>query len=1303
MSIVFSVNGKRHELSEKEVDPRKTLAEFLRYDLSLTGTKVSCAEGGCGACTVTIEKADNSVHSVNACLFPVPNLDGVAVTTVEGLGGKDGANLHPVQDRIAKFNGLQCGFCTPGMVSNTYSALKEHGDDLSPEQVESLFDGNLCRCTGYRPLLDAAKSLCSNNDIEDLLTGGKAPCGAYNHEEHDPKFPDFLKEYKPCEKTFETVSEDGATRWVRPSSLEEAMKVLEGAKGTEIVRPVFANTGAAIYKDTALSHSSNGLREVIVSLQGVKSLHAIEATNEGLRIGACATLRSFEKALRANNDKTNGVFGRMASHIARIGNRHVRAAGSLVGNLTLCKKHAFWSDAAVVCMAAEAKVQLVTGSALKRETVTLPEFFASNSFTSPEQIVESVFIPFPAAGAVWRSYKISMRPQNAHALANCAFKVVVEGDKITNAQLVFGCLSDEPNAAAHAVLATKTADAIVGKSPSHPDTLKAAIGALKEEVQPRGHEHVEYRAQLHSGFLFKLFRALNGDKVAEEEEAAFSTRPATKSSQKFTIMDPIQDAPVHEAIPKLSGPSLASGNAKFGDDFPTPYNCLFASLVQSTEARALIKSVDASEALKLKGVHSFVTAKDIKGKNNCSPMGQDHPVFAEGKVQYYGQPIGMILASSTRLAFDAAKLVKVEYDTEGKKPVLTIEQSIAEGMVTPVVATTKNKEGTEVGEALEKSAKVTSGVVYLGSQLHFYMEGMNTTVIPDEDESFVVQVGNQWPGANVGGVGMALGVAANKVRVIHRRSGGGFGGRLTHPIQFAAAAAVGAQASGRPVRIVADRDRDSLMCGGREECRVAYKVGYEETGKITALKVDCHQNSGWTVGLSWFCNGIVPASMNECYNIPSFEYNSTLVLSNKGTRTAVRGPGEIPASYSMETILEKIAHELGKDVHEVRKLNLYPKEGAEKFILPNGSPLVDYTVPDMWDKLEKKTDFEARKAAVDEYNKTHKWTKRGLTTMPMRYGVNVFAKGSLVNIYEDGSIIIFHGCADIGQGCSVKIAQAVASVLNKLAPVDLSLIRFGDMDTFVIPNETFTGGSTGSEGAAAAAMKAAKTLRDNLTPVLEKLQQKKKDEKKEGEEAQVTWKELCGAANASFPFQTTLSAVGHFGLPEDGLAYQNFGVGYAEVELDVLTGQVRCTHSSILYDCGESLNPAIDIGQAEGAYIMGLGYCLRETCKYDPDNGKLLNVSTWEYKPSFAGDVPEKFDIEFLHNPNFKKGILSSKSSGEPPLVLSGSVLLAVRQCIREVRKDNGNTDWFDLEVPATPDQVRKLCGVSADAFAQAL
>jgi xanthine dehydrogenase molybdopterin-binding subunit B len=295
----------------------------------------------------------------------------------------------------------------------------------------------------------------------------------------------------------------------------------------------------------------------------------------------------------------------------------------------------------------------------------------------------------------------------------------------------------------------------------------------------------------------------------------------------------------------------------------------------------------------------------------------------------------------------------------------------------------------------------------------------------------------------------------------------------------------------------------------------------------------------------------------------------------------------------------------------------------------------------------------------------------------------------------------------MGQGLNTKALQVAATTLGSVlgGPIDLSKIRFADPGTSVIPNDNSgTGGSTGSESVVAAVGQACQLLADKLKNVLETIvketeEKAKKEaaEAKEGKTPQpeegkgafkVTWENLCKKADDT---KVLLSSQARWGLEGGCIAYHNYGAGFSEVEVDVLTGEVNIVKSELVYDCGKSLNPAIDIGQVEGAFVFGIGHMLCEREVFDPD-GRLVAEGTWIYKPPGVKGIPQEFNVELLQNEDFTRGVLSSKSSGEPPLVLSTSVAMAVREAIFAARKDQGNNDWFRLDLPLTPDVIQEAC-----------
>jgi len=431
-----------------------------------------------------------------------------------------------------------------------------------------------------------------------------------------------------------------------------------------------------------------------------------------------------------------------------------------------------------------------------------------------------------------------------------------------------------------------------------------------------------------------------------------------------------------------------------------------------------------------------------------------------------------------------------------------------------------------------------------------------------------------------------------------------------------------------------------------------------------------------------------------------------VAFTNLPTRTAVRAPGEIQGSFMVETIIEHVSALSGVPSQLIRERTLFSDDEKKKDLLFTASktPITHYTVPKMWAELKSKAQIEARFKEVDQFNAQNRWKKRGLAMTPVRYSVHVFQKNALVNVYTDGSVLITQGGSEMGQGLFVKVQQVASAHFGQLLgkPLPLDLIRFSDTDTSVVPNAIFTGGSTGSEAVCVAVMRCIQTLNERLKPVLEKLE-KKRNEKKE--EKELTWQDLIKAARAeTIDLSAEAQYAGRFagGEEADDLSYDNFAVGASEVEVDILTGEVNILRADIMYDCGKSLNPCVDIGQAEGAFMMGVGCMLREKVvfqKEGKDKGKLVTDGTWKYKITAFKDVPKVFNVSFHENPNFTKGILSSKSSGEPPLVLAVTVLLGVRYAVRSARADAGLPQWFVLDSPATPEDIVRAAGVEPSQF----
>eukprot|EP00013_Stygamoeba_regulata_P024409 CAMPEP_0177646408 /NCGR_PEP_ID=MMETSP0447-20121125/9759_1 /TAXON_ID=0 /ORGANISM="Stygamoeba regulata, Strain BSH-02190019" /LENGTH=1301 /DNA_ID=CAMNT_0019148941 /DNA_START=93 /DNA_END=3998 /DNA_ORIENTATION=+ len=1286
-SIVFAINGEKHTLSGANWQPGMTLNEYIRRYTPYKGTKLSCGEGGCGACAVTLSRTvddKEELITVNSCLRPLASVDGWSVTTTEGLCQPNG-DLHPVQQRIADFHGSQCGFCTPGMVMTTYAALRQH-PEIKKACMEKQFDGNLCRCTGYRPILDAAKSFAVDVDIEEIA--GR-PCfpkpGPYDPE-LDPRVPKFLQTADSSSEV--RFSANGVT-WVRPVNLAGALKALSES---ESARAVAGNTSVGIYKEQEAA-------QLRVDIHRVPELRAISSNAEYISVGGACSLTELLNELH-KHDNASPQCAHLPAIIERvvgIANVHVRNSGTVAGNLIMAKSLGFLSDLSTTLLGADATVVWVSAAGQREESM---ERFLAEPAVNRGELIQAIRIPFVVAGAQYHTYKSALRRVNAHAFINAGMYVRFEADNdtVADARLAFGGVMPDDVPGTHAVRATDAEQVLIGSKISDGATFSKTLKVIQKQLNPTSAK-ADYRRGLVRSFFYRFFLKLRGENAPPEVRSGADMLPRGLSSGSQTFQyDEAKHAPVSKPIPKLSSRAQAAGSSQYTDDIPLKEGTQFAALVTSTVAHGKLVSVDASRALALDGVLAVVTHEDIKGKNNVSPVPWPLEALVTDKVGAQGLPIAVVVAASTRLAEQAAKLVDVKYDLTNAEPLVITARQAAEAGEKLYVPGAVNTIGDaeKADKALGAAKNKHSLEVEIGSQPHFYMEPLVAYAVPEEDNDMVVYAGCQWPDSVHTAITNVLGVAANRVRFIHRRCGGGFGGKHVHAAWVAALAALACQRTRRPVRLTLNRNVDMALVGGREEVFCKYTMSHDDDGKLGPLRMDMFMASGCSTDFSFFSNMALVHSTIQAYQFDKDSFvESHLSITNTADRTVMRGPGEIAGCYLIETVMEQIAHATGQDPHVVREKNLYPPTpaGQEAVTLINGKRLDHYSLPLMWQQAKDKTNFEARLAECKAFNAKSRWRKHGISIVPVRYEVSIWPKSATINIYGDGSIICHHGCTEIGQGAHVKVSQVVAYELGRVfgdgaVPLDVGLIRHADLDSHVLPNQSFTGGSTGSEGAAEASRLACKILVERLKPVLKGIQSEKE---KKGDEnfLTVTWPELCAAAKGQ---SIDLSAHDHWsGAGERSCSYQNYGAAVTEVMVDVLTGETEVLKATILYDCGKSLNPAIDIGQAEGAFVQGLGHVFREEVLID-ETGKLISDGTWEMKPPSYRCIPERLEIDMLKDSPFDKGVLSSKASGEPPLVLAVSAAMAARMAIASARADADHPEFFSMPLPITVDTIQQLC-----------
>jgi len=1380
-SIQLSLNGEVVTIDNP--DPSVTLNDYIRHHTKYTGTKLGCGEGGCGACAVIVSSVDASgkeTHrSLNSCLRPLVACDGLAITTTEGLG-TEATGHHPVQKRIADFNGSQCGFCTPGMVMSTYAALmrvadESKGGDADPKSLALLmeegFDGNICRCTGYRPILEAARSLVDES-IQDQVgqgcsTGARKPAETGAVAAKAPAIPAALAtDASSTAKEFH-----GPTlHWHRPTTIEDALKLAE--THGDNARFAVANTSVGIYKDEPTT--------VLIDLGSIESLKVLEQGESSLVVGAAVSIANLINALRARASSkfADGSVQRASSdalirHCDRIANHHVRNAGTVGGNLVLTAKHGFESDLATILCGYGASVSIVSKSGSSK--LSLLDFLQKTAADVQQVVVQSVEIPDPGASTVFRSFKVGLRQLNSHALVNAAFKADVGPDKVlSNVSAVYGAVHPD-----HPINVAAVAAALNGNK-LDADVVAAAVAAAADNaVVPPESPRATYRQHLVSVFLSKYLEVLSGDNSAasklsplerrfdadglEPRDLVQTRRMIVARTDKntnggsgsrhiqdvnSTAEEQAQNQPVNAPIPKFSARIQASGEARYTDDEPLPGNSLFAAFATSPVANQKLVGVDGAAALAAPGVVRVITFKDIPGQNNIGGWWQEE-LLASDTVMYAGQPIAIVVADSLRHAQDAAKLVKGNFDKIGE-PVLTNQQSRAKSMEFKGLSNHHvRSSGKSIDEALEAAPlKLLNVNIRSKSQQHFYMEPQCAWANPDEGGRIRVGSSMQWPNGTQAQVSKVLGITRNRVRVTNRRSGGGFGGKLTRHLPSAAGAALAAHLVGRPVRMTQPRNVDMMMTGGRHATDTTYSVGYDKDGNLLAVKIDTMMNGGYATDASAFCVMSLARAADQVYYVPDWEIKCQGMRTNLSIKTAMRGPGEIQASYIMESIMNSVVQDLWERngykeplaslSHRLRIQNTYPEDDEEKLVTPNGDKIQWFTMPQLWRKCAENADFEKRAKKIEEFNATHKLLKRGLAMTPVKYGVAARYQQAYLTVYEDGTIQLNHGGSDVGQGIHTKVIQAATHALRQFAVtgVDMSLFVCEETNTSVIPNAAMTGGSTTSEAACAAIMNAVGQLIERLEPVraacvkdkLKKLEEERQkaagsgggsakdgdaaktaasgggaaEEKKTGADDEadippISWLEVVSKAlanNIPLAIQSTFRRMpGAISSAEDvqPVKYFNFGACASEVEVDVRTGEVMILRSDMVYDCGTSLNPAIDIGQAEGGFVQGLGFYLTEDLLQD-EEGRVESDGTWEYKPPLMVDIPLRFNVEFMRGIDKGKGILSSKASGEPPLVLATSVYSAIVQAVGAARKDAGLPARCDFNAPITVEKVALAC-----------
>jgi xanthine dehydrogenase large subunit len=735
-----------------------------------------------------------------------------------------------------------------------------------------------------------------------------------------------------------------------------------------------------------------------------------------------------------------------------------------------------------------------------------------------------------------------------------------------------------------------------------------------------------------------------------------------------------------------------SGEALYCDDIPLPPNALHAAFGLSTIAHGRITALDLGPVSAAPGVIAVGLPADIPGENNYGSVLKDDPIFAESLVQYLGQPLFAVAATSYSAARSAVLRAKVSY--EELPALLDIRSALAAGSY---VLPSQHLVRGAPDEALAQAPRRLQGTVIIGGQDHFYLEGHIAVALPQEDGAMLVHSSTQHPTEVQSMVAHALGVEANRVTVHCRRMGGGFGGKESQAALIAAAAAVMARKTRRPVKLRLDRDVDMIMTGKRHDFLADYEVGFDEQGRVLALKVMLASRCGYSADLSGAVNDRALCHVDNAYFLEHVEIVSHRCKTHTVSNTAFRGFGGPQGMMVIEGVLDDIARTLRLDALDVRRVNFYGIE--DRNVTHYGQTVEDNVIHGIVDRLEESSDYRARRLAVAEWNASHEIIKRGIALTPVKFGISFTATvynqaGALVQVYTDGTVLLNHGGTEMGQGVHIKVAQVVASELG----VPLDAVRLTTTDTSKVPNTSATAASSGADLNGMAAQMAARTIKERLIKVardhfdVEAERIRFEANRVYIGEKIVTFAELVRMAYAA---RVSLSSTGFYRTPKiqwdkatlsgRPFFYFAYGAAVSEVSIDTLTGETQLLRVDILHDAGSSLNPAIDRGQIEGGFLQGVGWLTSEELWWSRQ-GELKTHAPSTYKIPTARDWPELASVTMLESmPCEEETIHRSKAVGEPPLMLAISVFHAIRDACASCGKAGSLPA---LTAPATPESV---------------
>jgi xanthine dehydrogenase large subunit len=766
---------------------------------------------------------------------------------------------------------------------------------------------------------------------------------------------------------------------------------------------------------------------------------------------------------------------------------------------------------------------------------------------------------------------------------------------------------------------------------------------------------------------------------------------------------------VGKNIPHDSARGHVTGESIFIDDMTFAKNELIVDFYGSPLAHARIISIDLSEAEKIEGIAGLYTYKDLGGVNKFGPIIQDEYLLAEETCHFIGEPVVVIAAETKKAAEKAKKAIKIVFDE--LPPIFTIDDAIKNEKYIGVPRTIKRGD---LETAFNNAEHILEGTFITGGQEQFYLESQASLTYPGEDNTLVIHSSTQHPTEIQQVAASVLGLKQNQVICVMKRMGGGFGGKESQACHYAVMSALVALKTKRPARIILTKDDDMQVTGKRHPFQNNYKVAFTSDGLITGMKADLFSNGGAAADLSTSILERAMLHSDNAYYIPNVEINGRACRTNLPPNTAFRGFGGPQGTVNMENIIEEIAHYLGKDAYDIRRLNCYGKE--ERNVTPYGQVVYNNVLPEIFDRLAESSDYKQRVEEVKDFNKHSRTHLKGIALTPVKFGISFTTKflnqgNALVNIYLDGTVQVSTGGTEMGQGLNTKIRQLVADEFA----IDYDCVRMMPTSTEKNNNTSPTAASSGTDINGSAAVNACIAIRERLADFAAAYFSSQEEGIVKSAENivfennfiydlrrpqdQIAFKDLVVLA---FRERVNMGERGFHQTPGvdfnrdtgkgNPFLYFTNGAAVSEVIIDRFTGELKVPRTDILIDIGVSINAGVDRGQVTGAFIQGMGWVTSEELKYT-EKGYLLSHSPTTYKIPNIQDTPDIFNVDFFKNELNTVNVKSSKAVGEPPLLLGIAVWAAVKNALTYVAPGKR----IKLALPATNEEiVMRLAELSA-------